>query len=274
MSQTAQQSTKVLSSTNSGLFTHSSSSNLTPTNSSQQSHTSWLLRFFESKHFDMSIAISYLFNTKEPGTQSYLCNRLFTFTNNDVDFYLPQLLNIYIYSCNDNEQLMAEMLNTYFRSRCSCKSSGIDFSLKCSWLLDAYINDNAKLLATTSKESRIRRGLNNAIKLYKMIISERLRPVSVASENNFSNNGRSVHLEPNYNLKKTRSIPHEHNSEINLDLNKITNGVNSNANNVANSNSNYSINGPLKEESLHDIVSETKSIEKNLTVPKIINTDM
>ena len=40
--------------------------------------SSWLLRFFESKHFDMSIAISYLFNTKEPGVQSYLCNRLFT----------------------------------------------------------------------------------------------------------------------------------------------------------------------------------------------------
>ena len=68
----------------------------TPTDKKNQS-TSWLLRFFESKHFDMSIAISYLFNTKEPGVQTYLCNRLFTFTNQDVDFYLPQLLNIYIF---------------------------------------------------------------------------------------------------------------------------------------------------------------------------------
>lgn len=151
-----------------------------PVAKEQQSQTSWLLRFFESKHFDMSIAISYLFNTKEPGVQTYLCNRLFTFPSEHVDFYLPQLLNIYIYCCNEsNEQIMAEMLNAYFRSRCSCRTTGIDFSLRCSWLLDAHINDNAKL-ATTSKESRIRRGLNNAIKLYKLIISEKLRPVPQA----------------------------------------------------------------------------------------------
>ena len=34
--------------------------------------TSWLLRLFESKLFDMSIAIQYLFNSKEPGVQTYL----------------------------------------------------------------------------------------------------------------------------------------------------------------------------------------------------------
>ncbi len=33
---------------------------------------SWLLRLFESKLFDMSIAIQYLFNSKEPGVQTYL----------------------------------------------------------------------------------------------------------------------------------------------------------------------------------------------------------
>lgn len=33
---------------------------------------SWLLRLFESKLFDMSIAISYLFNSKEPGVQTYI----------------------------------------------------------------------------------------------------------------------------------------------------------------------------------------------------------
>lgn len=35
---------------------------------------SWLLRLFESKLFDMSIAIQYLFNSKEPGVQSYIGN--------------------------------------------------------------------------------------------------------------------------------------------------------------------------------------------------------
>jgi hypothetical protein len=140
----------------------------------------------------MSVAISYLFNTKEPGVQTYLCNRLFTFTNKDVDFYLPQLLNIYIYCCNDNnEQLIADMLNAYFRSRCSCRQTGIDFSIRCSWLLDAHINDNAKL-ATRAKESKkIRRGLNNAIKLYRLIINERLRPLATVNANENGQNAKN-----------------------------------------------------------------------------------
>ncbi|GIZ02536.1 uncharacterized protein CEXT_356781 [Caerostris extrusa] len=36
---------------------------------------SLLLRLFESTLFDMSIAITYLFNSKEPGVQTYLVNR-------------------------------------------------------------------------------------------------------------------------------------------------------------------------------------------------------
>lgn len=37
----------------------------------------WLMRLFESTLFDMSIAIGYLFNSKEPAVQRYLGNRLF-----------------------------------------------------------------------------------------------------------------------------------------------------------------------------------------------------
>ena len=36
-----------------------------------------LLRLFESKLFDMSIAIAYLFKSKETGVQAYLGNKLF-----------------------------------------------------------------------------------------------------------------------------------------------------------------------------------------------------
>ena len=37
----------------------------------------WLMRLFQSKLFDMSIAIHYLFNSKEPAVQIYLGNKLF-----------------------------------------------------------------------------------------------------------------------------------------------------------------------------------------------------
>ena len=37
----------------------------------------WLMRLFESKLFDMSIAIGYFFNSKEADVQAYLGNKLF-----------------------------------------------------------------------------------------------------------------------------------------------------------------------------------------------------
>ncbi len=37
----------------------------------------WLMRLFQSNLFDMSIAIGYLFNSKDPDVQSYLGSRLF-----------------------------------------------------------------------------------------------------------------------------------------------------------------------------------------------------
>lgn len=69
-----------------------------PPSSSKQS---WLLRLFESKLFDVSMAISYLHNSKEPGVQAYIGNRLFSFPHEEVDFYLPQLLNMYIHMDED-----------------------------------------------------------------------------------------------------------------------------------------------------------------------------
>lgn len=65
------------------------------------SKQSWLLRLFESKLFDVSMAISYLHKSKEPGVQAYIGNRLFSFAHEEVDFYLPQLLNMYIHMDED-----------------------------------------------------------------------------------------------------------------------------------------------------------------------------
>ena len=44
----------------------------------------WLMRLFQSKLFDMSIAIGYLFNSKEADVQAYLGNKLF------VSVHVPQ----------------------------------------------------------------------------------------------------------------------------------------------------------------------------------------
>ena len=51
---------------------HSSGASDVTKKGSTSPKQSWLLRLFESKMFNMSIAISYLYNSKEPGVQTYI----------------------------------------------------------------------------------------------------------------------------------------------------------------------------------------------------------
>ncbi|XP_076136365.1 phosphatidylinositol 4-kinase beta isoform X2 [Alosa pseudoharengus] len=125
-------------------------------NSSKQS---WLLRLFESKLFDVSMAISYLYNSKEPGVQAYIGNRLFSFAYEDVDFYLPQLLNMYINMDED----VGDAIKPYVVHRCR---QSISFSLQCAWLLGAYSSD---MHISTQRHSR-------GTKLRKLILSDELKP--------------------------------------------------------------------------------------------------
>ncbi|KAF7992355.1 hypothetical protein HCN44_001680 [Aphidius gifuensis] len=134
-----------------------------------------LLRLFESQVFDMSMAISYLFNSKEPGVQSYLGNKLFSFPDSDVDFYLPQLVLMYI-QLHD----VTEVLYPYLVYRCR---NAADFSLKCAWLLDAYSSD-AHL--PSKKKS-------HGTKLKNLILSDelrrnRLRGIDMAKKNKIGYN--------------------------------------------------------------------------------------
>lgn len=117
---------------------------------------SWLLRLFESKMFDMSIAISYLFNSKEPGVQTYLANKMFSFPEFDVDFYLPQLLNMYIHMHD-----VAEAVHPYIVHRCR---NSVEFSVRCIWLLSAF---SADVMKPTWKTSQ-------GLKLRNMILNEEL----------------------------------------------------------------------------------------------------
>lgn len=105
----------------------------------------FLLRLFESKLFDMSMAISYLFNSKEPGVQTYLANKLFSFPYEDVDFYLPQLATMFV-EMGD----VADVLRPYLVHR--CKQSA-EFSLRIAWLLTAFSGDVKRSKATKLRDS-------------------------------------------------------------------------------------------------------------------------
>uniref|UniRef100_A0A8C7WVW1 Phosphatidylinositol 4-kinase, catalytic, beta n=1 Tax=Oryzias sinensis TaxID=183150 RepID=A0A8C7WVW1_9TELE len=125
------------------------------------SKQSWLLRLFESKLFDVSMAISYLHNSKEPGVQAYIGNRLFSFAHEEVDFYLPQLLNMYIHMDED----VGDAIKPYLVHRCR---QSISFSLRCAWLLGAYSSD---MHISTQRHSR-------GTRLRKLILSDELKPAA------------------------------------------------------------------------------------------------
>ncbi|KAM8921740.1 phosphatidylinositol 4-kinase beta isoform 3-T3 [Pelodytes ibericus] len=183
-------------------------------NSAKQS---WLLRLFECKLFDISMAISYLYNSKEPGVQAYIGNRLFYFKNEDVDFFLPQLLNMYIHMDED----VGDAIKPYVVHRCR---QSINFSLQCAWLLGAYSSD---MHISTQRHSR-------GTKLRKLILSDELKPahkkreltpLSLAPDTGLSPSKRThqrsksdatVSISLSSNLKRTASNPKVENDEEEL----------------------------------------------------------
>ncbi|XP_029282209.1 LOW QUALITY PROTEIN: phosphatidylinositol 4-kinase beta [Cottoperca gobio] len=141
------------------------SSSLLSASSPSSSKQSWLLRLFESKLFDVSMAIAYLYKSKEPGVQAYIGNRLFSFPDSEVDFYLPQLLNMYVHM--DTE--VGDAIRPYLIHRCR---AGITFSLLTAWLLGAYSSD---MHISTQRHSR-------GTKLRKLILSDELKPSDPPSD--------------------------------------------------------------------------------------------
>lgn len=129
---------------------------------------SLLLRLFESKMFDMSMAVSYLYKCKEPGVQQYIGNRLFSMPPSEAHFFLPQLVNMYVQTYE-----VAEVLHPFLVHLCR---HDITFALQCAWLLEAFSTDTSH-----------QRKKSHGTKLKNLILSDELRPkqdtmVSMAME--------------------------------------------------------------------------------------------
>lgn len=104
---------------------------------------SGLLRFFESPVFNIHFAVHYLFYSKEPGVLSFIGNKIFSFPNAEVDLYIPQLVLMYI-----QIDELADVLDPYLVYRCR---QSADFTLKCSWLLEAYNFNMEGYVSATQK---------------------------------------------------------------------------------------------------------------------------
>lgn len=138
-------------------FTSSSTSSASAfTKTRLDEKQSLLLRLFESKMFDMSMAVSYLYKCKEPGVQQYIGNRLFSMPPSEAHFFLPQLVNMYVQTYE-----VAEVLHPFLVHFCR---HDITFALQCAWLLEAFSTDTSH-----------QRKKSHGTKLKNLILSDELR---------------------------------------------------------------------------------------------------
>lgn len=93
---------------------------------------------------------------------SYLGNRLFSFPPEDVDYYLPQLIVLYVHNSK-----IAEAIYPYLVSRCR---TSVYTSLHIIWLLNAFCPD---IFALGSNP--VRKPKSHGAKLRNLILSEELR---------------------------------------------------------------------------------------------------
>lgn len=104
----------------------------------------------------------------------YAGNRLFDFRDEDVDFYLPQLVNLYL-----NIREVAEVIHPYIKHRYATVNSHrecvlfrcrehVDFALQTAWLLDAF--------GVELNNSRHR---SHGAKLRHAIVNDELRWVTI-----------------------------------------------------------------------------------------------
>ncbi|XP_030386336.1 phosphatidylinositol 4-kinase beta isoform X2 [Scaptodrosophila lebanonensis] len=128
---------------------------------------SGLLRFFESPVFNIHFAVHYLFYSKEPGVLSFIGNKIFSFPDQEVDLYIPQLIVMYI-----QMDELAEVLDPYLTIRCR---KSVDFSLKCLWLLEAY-NYQVDPLCNTSSARK------SKLALMKEIFSKKEQKLQARNE--------------------------------------------------------------------------------------------
>lgn len=92
-----------------------------------------LLRLFKSEYFDAHLHMTYLLVMDQRGVQDYLVNALYNMTDEDVDFYLPQLCQISLqrYSHSPLHRFLLDKVQ-----------KSMHFALKVSWYYQSMVEDH------------------------------------------------------------------------------------------------------------------------------------
>ncbi|CAE7785752.1 PI4KB2, partial [Symbiodinium sp. CCMP2456] len=91
-----------------------------------------LLRLFQSEYFDAHLHMHYLLRMEQSGVQDYLVNELYKMTDDDVDFYLPQLSQV---------ALLRYSKSSLHRFLLDKAAQSMPFALKIHWLVRSISED-------------------------------------------------------------------------------------------------------------------------------------
>ncbi|CAI5456390.1 unnamed protein product [Caenorhabditis angaria] len=92
---------------------------------------SWTMRLITSDRFSVPMAIEYLHTINDKPCLSYLGKRLFDLSASEIDFFLPQLIFMYV-----NKIDAASVTHAYIETR---HTNNAHFTILCTWLLDCFI---------------------------------------------------------------------------------------------------------------------------------------
>ncbi|CAK9055424.1 unnamed protein product [Durusdinium trenchii] len=91
-----------------------------------------LLRLFRSEYFDAHLHMHYLLRMEQSGVQDYLVNELYKMTDDDVDYYLPQLSQVALLRYNKSS------LHRFLLDKAA---QSLPFALKIHWLVRSIVED-------------------------------------------------------------------------------------------------------------------------------------
>jgi len=117
---------------------------ITPdTNDKPKGDVGSLLRMFQSEFFDAHLHMHYLFRMETRGVQDYLVNQLYRLTDEEIDFYLPQLAHVSLLRF-DTSELARFLLDK--------AATSMHFALKIHWLVQSAVEDQTSQLMESAMQ--------------------------------------------------------------------------------------------------------------------------
>ncbi|CAO4382899.1 unnamed protein product [Caenorhabditis nigoni] len=151
---------------------------------------SWTMRLISSDSFDASMAVEYLNSIQDKPSLTFLGKRLFDLPEKDLDFYLPQLMYLYVTKVD-----AASVSHAYIEKR---HKNDAQFTVFCIWLLNCftknipnrYENHALMLKSLLSRSNTL--GSSTASESLNILSLDRLEETNWTVGSNYGRNTGSI----------------------------------------------------------------------------------